>query len=269
MDLANLVLKTDLHIHTKEDPLDSKVIEYSAFELVEHLFSKGFDVFSITLHDYMFEKDYMKKVQDYAKSKGLLYISRSIEKTIEEDHILIYGMDKHDAESINTYPELRQKIIKYTIEGRRGPLLVGGAHPDFPSKTAIKDHIETCHDLIDFLEYNAFYISGINFNNGGLDMASKYKKVMVGNSDAHDLEVIGKTYTEISVPPNAFCSINRHFLPGNREEFKSMLKRCHDQDYEKAKNIIISCIKNGTKESLKIVTGPLSPIYVLGRLTEF
>jgi predicted metal-dependent phosphoesterase TrpH len=266
MALDNLVLKADLHIHTKEDPFDSGKIDYSAFELIEHLDSKGFDVFSITLHNFMFGPEQMRKVRDYAKQKGMLYIP-GIEKTIEEDHILIYNIDKEDAEGLRDYKDIFRMLMKYGIQGRREPLLVGAAHPEFPSRTAMHEKMERWHNVIHFVEYNAFYMKGINFNNGGVRQANNHHKPMLGNSDAHDLERIGKTYTEIMVPPDAFFSRSRHFMPGNKDEFKSLLASCSDESYEQAKQAVVYYIKKG---DMKVMTGPLSPLYVFKYLlTKF
>lgn len=259
MALDNLVLKADLHIHTKEDPFDSKVIDYSAFDLIDHLDSKGFDVFSITLHNFMFGPEQMGKVRDYAKSKGMLFIP-GIEKTIEEDHILVYNIDKEDAEGLRDYKDLFRMLMRYGIQGRRESLLIGAAHPEFPSKTAMHEKMERWHNLIHFVEYNAFYIKWINFNNGGVLKANNHHKPIVGNSDGHDFERIGKTYTEIHAAPDAFWSRSRHFTPRNKEEFKRALMACSDEAYNRANRIIVYHIKN---DRVKLVTEPLNPLYVL------
>lgn len=65
------MLKTDLHLHTKEDPFDKDHITYSAKALIAHAAELNFDVISITNHNRV---TYSKKLKDYAGSKGILLI---------------------------------------------------------------------------------------------------------------------------------------------------------------------------------------------------
>jgi len=62
-------LKTDLHIHTAEDPRDN--ISYSARDMIDRAGELGFDVLSITNHNVV---TYDEDLAAYAKKKGILLI---------------------------------------------------------------------------------------------------------------------------------------------------------------------------------------------------
>ena len=70
-------LKTNLHLHTKEDPLDGedwkKIVTYSIYELIDYAHKLDFKVLAFTSHlKFVYKKEY----GEYAKSKGLLFIPR-------------------------------------------------------------------------------------------------------------------------------------------------------------------------------------------------
>ena len=77
------MLKADLHIHTKEDPVHHKDIKYTAKQLIDHAANQGYEVIAITCHNKVY---YNKKIKEYAKKKGILLIP-GIEKTIKRKHV--------------------------------------------------------------------------------------------------------------------------------------------------------------------------------------
>lgn len=261
VDKAVLKLKADMHLHTNADPLHREMIKYDAFQLIDHLFAKGFHVFSITLHDVMQSQEEMQEIQAYAKERGIIYYP-GIERTIEKHHILIYNMRKEDAESIDTFPELYNMMVRYGVRSlkERDNVLLVPSHPEFPSEKAIGEALDRWHDLFHGLEYSSVYIPWINFNKKGLLKARMYHLFMVGFSDGHDLEQIGNTYTEIRVPSDVleFGIRPRKFLDST--DFRDIVRYSSPEDYERIKSGVMHYIKIG---DVSVKTRPLSFFYLL------
>ncbi|MGV8172536.1 MAG: PHP-associated domain-containing protein [Candidatus Woesearchaeota archaeon] len=250
---SKLVLKADLHLHTHEDPKDHDGVDYDSFQLIDQLEHKGFDVFSITLHDGMFDDKMMNKVRDYAKSKGLIFIP-GIEKRIEGKHTLILNMKKHDAEKIEKYTDLKDTIEKY----KNDSTLIIAAHPYFPLSISAGRKVIEWQECIDCIEYNSFYLKYINFNRKAQIEAKKLGKVIIGNTDAHVIEQIDNTYTNILLP-------SRDINILDKRTFKDIVKNCSRKQYEHIIKIILINIKKGNVE---IKTKPLKTFYVIKTLIK-
>ena len=189
------MLKSDLHIHTKEDPMDGNHIEYSAKELISKAAEKGYDVISITNHDSVF---YNKELKDYAAKKGILLVP-GIEKTIKRKHVLLYNITQEEADKIKTLQDLKQIKRKNT--------LIIAAHPFFPL-IGLKRKLIKSINLFDGIEYSSFCHKLINFNKKAVKTAKRYNKPLVGNSDLHNICVFGKTHSLIDSKKNINSVIN-------------------------------------------------------------
>jgi predicted metal-dependent phosphoesterase TrpH len=214
-----IALKADLHLHSNEDPIDADMIEYSAKELIDYCSRKGLDIIAITLHEEMVAEEEMKKLQAFAKKRGMLLIP-GVEKSIEKAHILIYGATKEDLGNIHTFTDLRE--LK---ENKGEHILIGASHPFFPTTMCIGEKYYEYEDCFDFLEWNSFYTSAINYNKKTM----MEEKRVIGNSDAHELERIGKTYTNIHT---------EHYK--SHEEFKKHVTESNEQSYN---NMVLDVIK--------------------------
>jgi predicted metal-dependent phosphoesterase TrpH len=250
-----------MHLHTHEDPQDYKKINYSVFELIDALEKKNFSVFSITLHDYMYDNEMMQKVKTYAKKRGLIYIP-GIEKTIEHNHVLIFNMNKDCAEKINTYNALKTQMEEYDLKDSNEDekILIIASHPFFPSITAMGKKFNKHHKLMHGIEYNSFYLSLINFNKKGYSAAKMRNKVTIGNTDAHILEQLDNTYTKIVIPKKIFPNNKDNNKITNLESFKEYIKNCSEEQYNLINENIIKYIKLG---KVKVVTRPLRLGYVI------
>ncbi|MCK4425857.1 MAG: PHP domain-containing protein, partial [Deltaproteobacteria bacterium] len=71
------LLKTDLHIHTSEDPED--LILYSATELIDMAHRLAYAVLAITNHSCVTYSEYLR---DYARERGIVLIP-CMEATIQ------------------------------------------------------------------------------------------------------------------------------------------------------------------------------------------
>ena len=179
-------LKSDLHLHTAEDPLDR--VRYTAKELISKAADQGFDVISITNHQRMtFNQDLLS----YARERGILLIP-GIEMTIQRRHVLVLNPPPH-------------KICSdfFSLSKLRRPeTLIVAPHPYFPGTYSLNGRLLKHRSLFDALEYCHFYSLRINFNQKAIEVCQSDGFPLIGNSDAHFLSQFGTTYSLIYAEKN-------------------------------------------------------------------
>jgi predicted metal-dependent phosphoesterase TrpH len=191
------VLKVDLHLHTAEDPADN--IAHDALALVDRAVHRGFDALAITLHDRQFADP---RVFDYARERGITLLS-GIERTVEGRHVLLINFPPA-AEQVRTFQDVA--ALKAVSNG-----VVIAPHPFFPNHRCLGSRMDEHADLFDAVEWSYFWTTAINFNWRAEHWARKHGKTLVGNSDAHDLRQLGRTYSLIFAEPgvDAICDAIR------------------------------------------------------------
>lgn len=179
-------LKSDLHLHTAEDPLDR--IRYSSKELISKAADEGFDVISITNHHKMtFNQDLFS----YAHERGILLIP-GVELTIKRRHVLV--LNPPPFKTCSDFPSLSRL--------RRPETLIIAPHPYFPGSYSLNGYLLRYLHLFDALEYCHFYSPRINFNQRAVEVSRSFGFPLVGNSDAHFLSQLGTTYSFIYAEKN-------------------------------------------------------------------
>lgn len=192
------MLKADLHLHTKEDPHD-KLIKYNAKQLIDYASELGFKVLSITLHWFPGTSDrmfYNKDIAGYAKKRGILLIPGveariKVNRFLRKD-ILLYNFTNKELKQIKTLDDVRR------IKQRHH--LVIAPHPFFLHFKLVSlggKLLKRYIDIFDAIEHHPAYNVGINFNRKAIEIAAKYNKPLVGNSDAHNLGSINTNYSLI------------------------------------------------------------------------
>ncbi len=218
-------LKADFHVHTKEDPFDSPYIPYTAKDLIRVAAKKGFTVLSITNHHSVY---FSKSIKDYARKKGILLIPGA-EARIKGKDVLLINIKKDDLRRIRTLEDL---------EKLKDSALIIAPHPFFIGYKCLRGYLEKYIDYFHAIEYCHFYtrqlvtpfFSFLNGNTRALKLAKKYKKPLVGTSDAHKLYELNTTYTLINSA--------------------------------KKKDDIIEAVK---KNKIKLVTKPMNPVLFFRR----
>lgn len=176
------MLKADLHLHSKEDPCED-FIRYDAYELIDKAHELGFDVLSITNHGSLLHN---KKLETYAKKKGILLIP-GIETNFD-GHILILNAKKEKIKKIKRIEDLKKIKSKNT--------LIVAAHPFYFGINSLGKKLEEHINLFDAIEYSHFYLKWLNGpNKKAKELANRFKKPLIGTSDAHNLWRLGTTYT--------------------------------------------------------------------------
>jgi len=178
-------LKADLHIHTGEDLRDRP--PYTAQGLIDWASALGFEVLAVTNHDLLtFDAD----LAAYARKRKVLLIP-GVELSLTEGHVLIYNLDL-DPSQIKSLADLDRL--------RRPGSLVVAAHPFFPWNS-IGERLFEHAELFDALEFAHFYAHGFNPNLRTLQAAQRLGLPLVGNSDAHLLHQLDRTYSLIQASP--------------------------------------------------------------------
>lgn len=185
------MLKSELHIHINADPHHLKNINYSAFQLIDEAVKQEFKVLAITCHDWVYED---KTAEKYAQKKGILLI-KGVERTIEGKHVLIYNLSNSEAQKIHTFEELKR------FKQNNPKIFVIAPHPFHWTPVCLRNKVIQYFDLFDAWEYSWYYTYGINPNQKTAKLAQQYHKPVVGCSDVHRIENLGKTYTLIDAKP--------------------------------------------------------------------
>jgi len=173
---------------------------HTAVHLIDRAAVLGFDALAITLHDSQFVDP---GVAAYARERGITLIP-GIERTIQRRHVLLLNFPAAAVESVRTMNDLRALKIRY------GGLVIA-PHPYFPGLTCLRSLLDEHQELFDAVEWSYFWTHGVNFNAPAARWARAHGKPVVGNSDLHDLQQLGRTYSLIDAPadPAAICDAIR------------------------------------------------------------
>lgn len=179
------MLKAQLHIHSKEDKRDH--LNYTAKDVIDKASKLGFNVISFTFHDVLF---YPKEIVRYAEEKGILLIP-GIEKTIENKHVLIIGLEK--LPNIEKLSDLKK--IKDSA-------LIIAPHPFYPKGYSLRKECIKNLELFHCIEHSFFYNHVLNFNKKAIELAKEHNKPLLGTSDVHNLAYLDSTYSLIDSKKN-------------------------------------------------------------------
>jgi predicted metal-dependent phosphoesterase TrpH len=208
------VLKVELHCHTDQDPLDA--VPHSTRELIDYAARLGYHALSVTLHDAFFDPRHDLL---YARDKGITLIP-GIERSIKGKHVLLINFPAA-SERVRSFDDIAQLKRDYP-EG-----IVIAPHGWYPIPTALGGRlIEEHAALFDAVEVNALYTPTVDFNTAAIRWARAHGKPLVGNSDLHILEQLGRTYTLVDAEPsaNAICRAIREGRVDVRTEPISLVR---------------------------------------------
>lgn len=183
-------LKAELHTHVQGDPIDT-FIRYSAYDLIDRAAALDFRVLAITCHNYIFRDEAAKT---YAHKKGIVLI-RGLEMTLQGKHTLIYNITPEQAAEVKTFHDLA------ALKEQHPEIFVIAPHPYHHAAVCLDDLVLKYPTLFDAWEYSFFYTRSFNPNEKTMRLAKQLGKPVVGNSDVHDRQDLGRTYTLINSEP--------------------------------------------------------------------
>lgn len=195
------MLKTDLHIHTNYviKRFDSTL---SPKQVIDLAASKNFDVLAITEHaawHIRFGLKYFKNplkpyylVKDYAKKKGILLLP-GVETLIEGKETLLVNF-KGDPRKYTRFSDLEK------LRGEN--VLVVAPHPFYGRPSCLKNKIIEYVDLFDAFEHCFFYNKFINPNKKTLEIAKRFNKPVIANSDLHHSSYFATNFTWVDAEKN-------------------------------------------------------------------
>lgn len=195
--LDTRVLKVDLHLHSREDPVDN--IAHDATVLIDRAAALGFDALALTLHDGQLSD---RHLADYARERDIVLLP-GVERSIRGRHVLLINFPRA-AEDVRTFDDIAR--LKRASNG-----LVIAPHPFFPDGTCLRSAMDQRPEIFDAVEWSYFWTWGINFNAPAARWAQTYEKPIVGNSDLHDLRQLGRTHSWVDSErdPDAICDAIR------------------------------------------------------------
>ncbi len=178
--------KCDFHIHVKSDPKDHH-LKHNIKMLILEAEKQHFDVLAITNHQQIFN---ISKFQKFAQKHNILLI-KGIELNIKLQHVIIL-FPHRSVLKIKSFADLN----KYKKQHPKSIIIA--PHPFYMTPTCLGKNLINNIELFDAIEYCHFYTKWFNTpNNKVIQVAKKFNKTIVGNSDVHKLMFFGTTYSEI------------------------------------------------------------------------
>lgn len=192
------MLKVDLHLHTADDPCDR--IPYTTDDAIDRAAELGFAAIAITLHDRQLD---LRPFTAHAQERGILLIP-GVERTISSRHVLLVNFPD-SAERVRNFDDVAALKDRY----RDG--LVIAPHPFFPLSNCLRELAVEHEELFDAVEFNGCYTRHVNFNRRAVRWARSCGRPLVGNSDAHRIQLLGRTYSSVDAEPEpaAICAALR------------------------------------------------------------
>src|SRR5438132_5658868 len=173
--------KTDLHIHTLDDPKDA--VDYSAHQLLERARSRGFGVLAITLHDAVFDR---KEVFADAATMGILLI-RAAEMRLCGADVIVLNVTSEEVAQLKNFDDLPR------LRAQRGSSVFTIApHPFYVLGGSIGARLFTEINCFDAIELCHFHFGLFNPNWRAKRVATRFGKPLIATSNAHSLPAFGQ-----------------------------------------------------------------------------
>jgi predicted metal-dependent phosphoesterase TrpH len=160
-----------------EDPID--ILDYDAWELIDHAAKLEFEVLALTLHRRLYHPP---ELAEYAGSKGILLISGA-ELYLDGSEVVVLNITEEQAKKLRTMKDLRK-----LREELGGQVLTMAPHPYYGLRQCAGPKVEAEPELFDTLEYCHFYTSWWNPNLKARSTAERLNKPMLACSDTHILK---------------------------------------------------------------------------------
>ncbi len=183
-------LKAEFHTHCNLDPVDFQFCNYSAEELISRAAQLRYEVLAITCHNI---DVWRPDLAEYAVDHGITLIPGMEIITRERKHVLLHNF-RAPYEQLDTLDKIRLR--------KRGDTLVVAPHPYYPARSCLGSRLQENIDLFDAIEHSGFFTRIFDFNRHARRVAASYDKPLLGNSDAHQLWQLDRTWTWVWAEPD-------------------------------------------------------------------
>ncbi len=196
------MLKSDFHTHTNY-VIPKRDSNLSPKQLIDFTASKGYEVLAITEHaslscllggiEYIDNplRTYFD-FKDYAKRKGILLIP-GVETFVEGKEVLLINFTG-DAKKVRTFADV-EKLKEENV-------LVIAPHPFYVKPSCLGKKLVEHINVFDAIEHCHFYTSFINPNKKAVEIAKKFGKPLVANSDAHSFDQLNINFSLVDAKKN-------------------------------------------------------------------
>lgn len=193
-----MILKTNLHLHTKDDPEDG--LTYSFIEALERAKQYGIGCIALTCHNKFIDDP---KYKAAAAERDMLFIP-GIELSINRQHVVILNAEK-GVEKVKSLDQLA------TYKAAHPEIFILAPHPYFKTAFCLGDELEKHKEVFDAVEFSWFYTKLINMNKKAEAFARANAIPYVATSDLHDLRFMDTSYANVEVDemtiPALFASL--------------------------------------------------------------
>ena len=191
-------MRCDLHVHTRHSGM-CNIPGFNRFcresyndpeAVYQTLKRRGMDLVTVTDHDSIDAAEHLRHYPDFFLSEEVTCTTPSGTEIhvgvygIEERHHMQLQRKRHDVPALAAY--LREQKLLFSINHVFSSLTGRRTELDF----------ELFEDLFPAMETLNGHIPDIN-NRAARQLANDWQKAAVGGSDAHTLETLALTYTEV------------------------------------------------------------------------
>ncbi len=195
-------LYIDLHVHTKRHSTCSAI---APDRLVKQAVNAGLSGLVITEHQYQWSEPELDELRNMSGAPGLLVLA-GFEYTSKRGDILIYGLEKPDADAFP--PGLAPDEALELAAGLGGVCVA--AHPTRAGMGF--------DEAIFSLPFNAIEVASVNLKPHeqrlAKNIANKARKPAIAASDAHRLDQVGRYATEFTVPVQSMADLQEALVHG-------------------------------------------------------
>lgn len=186
-------MKFDLHCHTKEGSLDSRV---SILRYISTYRKLGYDGFMITDHNSYKGCKFWEGIRDWPELKDFTVLCGLEYDTKDAGHVLVVMPDGVYLRLLHIRGMRLQKLI-YVVHSCGGVL--GLAHPFGATSSSAMGFKNMHYELIDQLDFIEVFNTCESKESNMLarELAAKYDLPGIAGTDAHRREYLGMACTEI------------------------------------------------------------------------
>lgn len=191
-------MRCDLHVHTRHSGMcnipwferfcrESYNDPQAVYQMLKR---RGMDLVTVTDHDSIDSAEHLRRYPDFFLSEEVTCVTPSG----TEIHVGVYGIEeRHHIEL-----QRRRKDVPSLAAYLREQQLLFSINHVFSSLTGRRTELdfEMFEELFPAMETLNGHIPGAN-NRAAMRLAGEWQKAPVGGSDAHTLETLALTYTDI------------------------------------------------------------------------